>query len=109
MGVEVEDTDIVAVEDMVVPVVVLGASTSTPARSTVSFKGNTRGMNGHVFQCNNETTDKQQFSLTIEALAEYIAKFIRYAKDVASLCRTGKLVPIKEPADLSTVNGRKRE
>jgi hypothetical protein len=65
-------------------------------------------MNGHVFQCNYESNDKQQFSKTIEALAEYIAKNIKYAKDVASLCKTGKLIPIKEPADLS-VEDKKSE
>jgi fructose-bisphosphate aldolase class 1 len=66
------------------------------------FKGNTDDINGHVFQCHIEASDKQQFSKTVEALAEYIAKNIKYAKDVASLCKTGKLAPITEPAaDLS--------
>jgi hypothetical protein len=41
-------------------------------------------MNGHVFQCFNECEDKKQFSKTVEALGEYIAKRLKYPGDMAS-------------------------
>jgi hypothetical protein len=42
-------------------------------------------MNGHVFQCFNETNISNQFAKTVEVLAEYIAKHIKYPGDMASL------------------------
>jgi hypothetical protein len=58
-------------------------------------------MNGHVFQCHGETTDKQQYTKTVEALGEYISKELKHAKDVSSLYKTGKIQVLKEPVDLT--------
>jgi hypothetical protein len=42
-------------------------------------------MNGHVFQCFNEGSDKNEFAKTVEALSEYIAKKITYPGDMWNL------------------------
>ena len=60
-----------------------GRATNNTAAS--KFKGNTAEMNGHVFQCFNETNISNQFSKTVEVLAKYIAKHIKYPGDMASL------------------------
>jgi hypothetical protein len=68
-------------------------------RST--FQGNTEGMNGHVFQCHNETQDRQQFEKTLDALFEYINKELDHAGDVVSLCEDFTVIDLKkiEPKD----------
>jgi hypothetical protein len=58
----------------------------TNGKSKTSFLGNTEGMNNHLFQCHNETQDRQQFEKTVDALLEYINKELKFAGDVASLC-----------------------
>jgi hypothetical protein len=67
-----------------------------------SFQGNTEGMNNHVFQCHNETQDRQQFEKTVEALLEYINKELKYAGDVSTLCETFDVIDLKtvQPADI---------
>jgi hypothetical protein len=40
------------------------------------FIGNTEDMNNHVFQCHNETQDRQHFEKTVDALFEYINKVL---------------------------------
>ena len=42
-------------------------------------------MNGHVFQCFNEGSDKNEFTKTVEALHEYIAKKLTYPGDMWNL------------------------
>ena len=42
-------------------------------------------MNGHVFQCFNENGISNQFAKTVEALAEYIAKHLKFPGDMSSL------------------------
>jgi len=46
-----------------------GSRATTTPRVCSTFKGYTKEMNGHVFQC-----FKKQFSKTVEAVGEYIAK-----------------------------------
>jgi len=48
-----------------------GGGPTTPSVIKTSFKGNTKDMNGHVFQVHHETVDLQQFDKTVEALSEY--------------------------------------
>ena len=57
-------------------------------------------MNGHVFQCFNECEDKQQFSKTVEALGEYIAKKLKYPGDMASLTKDFVRPEIPKPTEL---------
>jgi len=51
-----------------------GRSGSNSTNRVPKFKGNTEGMNGHVFQSHNENASKNQFLKTVEALSEYINK-----------------------------------
>jgi hypothetical protein len=57
-------------------------------------------MNGHVFQCFNECEDKKQFSNTVEALGEYIAKKLKYPGDMASLTKDFVRPKIPKPTEL---------
>jgi hypothetical protein len=67
-----------------------------------NFQGNTEGMNSHLFQCHNETQDRQQFEKTVEALCEYINKELKHAGDVSSLCDTFNVIDLRsvQPEDL---------
>jgi hypothetical protein len=58
-------------------------------------------MNGNVFQCHGESTDKHHFLKTIGVLGEHINKTFTYPQTVASVCKSFKAVPIVQPADLS--------
>ena len=60
------------------------------------FKGRTDDMKDNIFQCYNESPDKQPFTKTVDALVGYIGKSMDYPKDVASLCRKHKLSTIRE-------------
>ena len=42
-------------------------------------------MNGHVFQCSEEQTDRLQYKTTLEALQSYVKKSLKYPEDLASL------------------------
>jgi len=75
-------------------------SNSTTPRARSTFKGNTREMNGHVFQCFNECNDKKQFSKTVEAVGEYIAKKLKDPGDMDSLTKDLTLPTIPEPEEL---------
>ena len=72
-----------------------------PRNTNNAFKGSTPGMNRHVFQVFGESTDKQQFTKTLEALEVYINKTVDYPKDMASSCKNVKVTEIKEPEDLT--------
>jgi hypothetical protein len=64
------------------------------------FKGNTEAMNGHVFQCFNKCEDKKQFSKTVEALGEYIAKKLKYPGNMASLTKDFVRPEFPKPTEL---------
>jgi Zinc knuckle len=55
------------------------------AQQQTNFKGNTAEMNGNVFECYEEQTDRRQFSKTIEALESYVKKHLKYAEDLSKL------------------------
>ena len=42
-------------------------------------------MNGNVFECYDEQTDRRQFAKTMEALQQYAKKNLKYYKDTAPL------------------------
>ena len=77
-----------------------GSRATTIPRVCSIFKGNTEEMNGHVFQCFNECEDKKQFSKTVEALGEYIAKKLKYPGDMASLTKDFVRPEIPKPTEL---------
>ena len=42
-------------------------------------------MNGHVFQCPEEQTDRMQFKNTKDALQAYVKKLLNFPEDMAPL------------------------
>ena len=69
-------------------------------------KGNTKEMNGHVIQCFNKWDDKKQFSKTVEAAGEYIAKKLKYPGNMDSLTKELVLptIPKLEELDQEETN-----
>ena len=64
------------------------------------FRGNTPGMNGHVFQCFSEGGEAKQFTKTINVLGEYIGKTYTHPADLASLTNlTPVLTPVVKPPE----------
>ena len=57
---------------------------ATRPRGT-GFKGTTAEMNGNVFECYNEQTDRRQCAKTVEALGNYIKKMLKFSEDLAPL------------------------
>jgi hypothetical protein len=58
-------------------------------------------MNGHVFECFDEQSDRRQFGKTVEALGEYTKKALKYSEDLAPLFADTITPPIlNEPDDL---------
>lgn len=76
-------------------------SGATGRSSGPIFKGNTDGMKGTVFQCHGENADKQQYMKTVGILEEYINKTFTYTQDIASICKSFKIVSLVQPANLS--------
>ena len=70
-------------------------------RAQSSFKGNTDGMKGNVFQCHGETTDKQQFIKTVGVLEEHINKTFTNPETIAPMCKTFVIPTIKRPKNLT--------
>jgi Zinc knuckle len=81
-----------------------GPSTTTAPATTPknSFKGNTKDMNGHVFQVHHEQVDPQQFDKTVQALSEYAMKNLKQAGDLVSFFKDLKVPTIPMVADLIT-------
>jgi hypothetical protein len=52
-----------------------------PPCPTSNFKGSITKMNGHVFQCFSEGSNKNEFTKTVKVLHEYIAKKLMYPSD----------------------------
>ena len=58
-------------------------------------------MNGHVFQCYEECTDRRQFEKTKEALAAYIYKTVDFPDDLESIFAKDMTEPVLEkPVEL---------
>ena len=58
-------------------------------------------MNGHVFQCFDECSGKNEFARTVQALAEYIVKNLKQPGDMTSLTKSLTLPTIEVPEDLA--------
>jgi hypothetical protein len=58
-------------------------------------------MKGNVFQSHGENADKQQFMKTVGILEEHINKTFTYPQDIASVCKSFKMVPLVQPPNLS--------
>ena len=71
-------------------------------RRANDFKGGTPGMNGHVFQCYGEGTEKNQYTRTVEELEVYVgAHFKRNATDIKKMVRTMADATFTPPKDLT--------
>jgi hypothetical protein len=58
-------------------------------------------MNGNVFECFYEQSDKRQYAKIIEGLREYAKRTFRFPKDFASLFAPEASEPVAEkPVDL---------
>ena len=53
--------------------------------STSAFKGATAEMNGHVFRCSTEGSDRKEFAKTLESAALYANVHISEAQDIVSI------------------------
>ena len=70
-------------------------------RGSRSFRGETQGMNGHMFQCYHEQTNRQQYSKTVEVLEVYCRTNLKNWDDVAPLFNEPLTNPkVKWPAAL---------
>lgn len=72
------------------------APQATATRSRPTFKGNTEGMCGHVFECFEEQDDRRQYGKTVEALDAYARKTLSYTADLAPLFASTMTVPTIE-------------
>jgi hypothetical protein len=77
-----------------------GAGQIASNAATNKLKGNMAKMNGHVFQCFNETNISNKFAKTVEVLAKYIAKHIKFPDDMASLTEDLTLLTLTAPVIL---------
>jgi hypothetical protein len=59
-----------------------------------TFKGDEPGMNGHVFGCYDEQTNKRQYLLTMSALKQFTMKTYKFAHDLESLFRPTPSNPV---------------
>jgi hypothetical protein len=56
-------------------------------------------MNGHVFQCSEEQTDRMQFKNTRDALQSYVKKTLKHAEDLAPLFALTMTTPTVDMPD----------
>ncbi|KAI2502776.1 Reverse transcriptase (RNA-dependent DNA polymerase) [Fragilaria crotonensis] len=74
-----------------------GHARSTASRPRSSgFKGTTPEMNGNVFECYDEQTDRRQYMKTLEALEGYAKKTLKYAEDLSPLFASEMKLPVLE-------------
>ena len=64
-----------------------GNGTRTTGRNVgrTRFKGSTEEMNGNVFECYEEQSDRRQFAKTLEALESYVKTKLAFSEDLAPL------------------------
>jgi hypothetical protein len=67
------------------------------SRLPSTFKGHTAEMHGHVFECFSEGAKKGQFTKTLEALGEYVAKNVKNPGDVMPLTHDLITLVLKSP------------
>ena len=71
-----------------------GEARRDPARVSSTFKGSTPDMEGRVFACYEEQTDRWQYRKTVEAALEcYVKKTMKYPEDLAPWFATDSILP----------------
>jgi outer membrane PBP1 activator LpoA protein len=66
-------------------------------------------MNGHVFQCFNESADPNQFEKTVEVLGKYAAKNFKHAGDLELLFRNLSMRTVEQPTELDKKTATKAD
>jgi hypothetical protein len=56
-------------------------------------------MNGNVFECYEEQSDRRQYAKTVEALEGYVKKTLKYSEDLAPLFAESMAVPTLDMPD----------
>jgi hypothetical protein len=84
-------------------------SPGSETKPDTSFVGNTEDMNGHVFQCFNESANPNQFEKTVEVLGEYAAKNFKHASDLELLFRNLSMPPVEQPTELNEKTSTKAD
>ena len=76
-----------------------------------TFKGATEEMNGHVFECYEEQTDRRQFARTSEELHGYVKKKLKFYEDIAPLFASDMAEPVvrRPVCGTSEGEGRRRD
>jgi hypothetical protein len=74
-------------------------STNNSTRCTfrpqsTGFKGTSPEMNGNVFECYDEQTDRRQFAKTVEALQGYVKKSLKYSEDLSQIFAPKSTMPV---------------
>jgi len=65
-----------------------------------TFKGTVKEMNGHVFQCYGEATEKNQFARTMEELNSYVGlNFKNNPNDIKKMMKLTKNITFEMPTD----------
>lgn len=77
-----------------------------PCSIRSKFKGETEGMNGHVFQTIVESQNKRQFNKMVEALERYASKNCSFAGDLDDLYKLRTLI-ITAPTDITADKTKK--
>ena len=81
---------------------------STGRPRATGFKGSTAEMNGNVFECYDEQTDRRLYTKTVEALESHSKKTFKYSKDLAPLFATDSRLPVlaTPPKSAKTAEGK---
>ena len=85
-----------------------GGTTTTAARAVrTSFKGTTTEMNGHVFECYDEQSDRRLYAKMLEALEAHVKKVLKFPEDLAPLfAETMEAPALVKPAEPEQDAGR---
>ena len=75
------------------------ARTQATSNNRGIFKGSTEGMNGNVFECYEEQSDRRQYAKTLEVLDGYVRKTLKYSEDLAPLFADTMAVPMVDMPD----------
>lgn len=72
----------------------------SPTGPTSTFKGTIKEMNGHVYQCYGESTEKNQFTRTMEELDSYVGLHFKHDPgEIKTMLKTMKDVVFTMPKD----------
>lgn len=64
-----------------------------------SFKGKYHEMNGHVFQCYEETSKRDQFEKTVEELGRYASTYFSHATDMKMMLKSLREIVFVQPVN----------